>query len=138
MTYPRSEWTTREQLVELLRETPPATDEQVCYVYDRLIVSLSAPGAALGFFAGAARICLLRPHLAERVLREPINALVCLDIETPEQVADFLRMNTDGVWLEKEAGLDGIKWLVDEVPKMTSLLARLLAEKVSRNSPDNG
>lgn len=137
MTYPFSERTNREQLIELLRTTPPATDEQVCYVYDRLIVSLSAPGAALGFFAGAARICLLRPHLAERVLREPINALVCLGIETPEQVADFLRMNTDGVWFEKEAGPDGIKWLVDEVPKMTRLLTRLIAEEVARNSPGN-
>ena len=104
---------------------------------DRLIVSLSAPGAALGFFAGAARICLLRPHLAKRVLRMPIDALVCLGIETPEQVADFLRMNTYGAWFEKEAGLDGIKWLVDEVPKMTDLLTLLLVEQIAVNSPDN-
>ena len=134
MMYPRNEWTKIEQLAEILQAIQAATDEQLCYVYDRLIVSLSAPGAALGFFAGAARICLLRPHLAERVLREPINALVCLGIETPEQVASFLRLNTDGIWFEQEAGLDGIKWLVDEVPKMTSLLARLLAEEIARNS----
>jgi hypothetical protein len=133
MRYPRSERTTRKELIEMLEAVPPASDAQVCYVYDRLLVSLSADGAAQGFFAGAARVCIVRPHLAERVLREPINCLVCLGIETSRQVFDFLQEYTRGVWFEKEAGTDGIKWLLNEVPKMEPLLTRLLAEELEKN-----
>jgi hypothetical protein len=138
MRYPLQERTSLRQLLERLEATPPAGDEQVCSVYDRLLVSLNADGAALGFFAGAAQVCRLRPHLAERVLREPVNCLVCLGMETPEEVFGYVRANLrENSWFRQEAGPEGVRWLSEELPRSGNLLQRLLVEETERNSRDD-
>lgn len=75
-------------LRELL--TSNAEDTALCEAYDRLLVSWSCEGAAKGYLAALGFICVSRPHLADRLLCRPIDALLQLGAENAEAVASFV------------------------------------------------
>ena len=60
-----------------------ADDAAVCEAYDQLRVSLNCEGAAKGYLAAVGFICTRRPHLANWLLRQPIDALLQLGLLTP-------------------------------------------------------
>lgn len=115
-------------LRELL--TSNAEDAALCEAYDRLLVSWSCEGAAKGYLAALGFICVSRPHLADRLLCRPIDALLQLGAENAEAVASFagylVREATD--YFVQWTGDDGVQWLRAEFPKFAESMSPLFED----------
>ena len=107
-----------------------ADDSAICEAYDRLLVSMNCEGAAKGYLAAVGFICARRPHLADRLLRRPIDALLQIGAENAGAVAWFV---DDSVRQPSEnfaqwAGADGVHWLRASFPKIVETMRPLFED----------
>lgn len=104
-----------------------AGDAAVCDAFERMLTSLNGPTQAAHRFAVACFISANRPHLAEQVLRYPIELL-----HSQCQLDNVEWFSRAGAEFEAEwgaeAGRSGVKWAREELPKLLPLLERLLWE----------
>ena len=118
-----TERTSRSDIQRLL--VSGASDAAVCDAFTRFETSPNGPVQAAVRFAVAGFVCANRPHLAEHVLRIPIELLhhECR-IDNPRwftHAADWVAEEWDAY-----AGPNGVKWMREELPKLMPLLERLL------------
>jgi hypothetical protein len=131
------ERTNGDDLRRLLSEG--AEDGAVCDAFDRLLVSQNAEFAAAGYLAVAGFVCARRPGLAERILRAPVECCFQLGAERAEAVARFAESVARDADYGPRAGPDGARWLCEELPRLTALIAELLhkcREDFHREFPD--
>lgn len=115
-----------------------ADDTAVVDAYDHLLTSLNLEAAARNYLAVAGFVCHSRPHLAGRLLRLPIDCLVQLGGERPEQVFGFVRDTLERrlPHVTEDAGPEGLGWLADELPQLGGLVGELLADGMRRYPAD--
>lgn len=113
-----------------------ANDDAVVDAYNHLLTSGNVAAAATNYLAVAGFVCHHRPHLAERLLWLPIDCMVQLGIERPEQVLGFVRFDLDQPHLHfiEDAGPEGLEWLADDLPRLGELVEELLADGIRRYS----
>jgi len=101
-----------------------AADAVVADAFYHLPTSLNLESAATSYFAVAGFICHHRPRLASRLLRLPIDCLVQLGVERPEQVLRFVRFEIEQApaHVTEDAGPEGLSWLTVELPQLTALI----------------
>jgi hypothetical protein len=107
-----------------------ANDTEICDAYERLLVSMNCEGAAKGYLAAVGLICARRPHLVDRLLRLPIDALLQIGADNVGAVVwfvDYLVREPDE-YFARWAGDDGVQWLRAEFPKFAESMAPLLKE----------
>jgi hypothetical protein len=111
-----------------------ADDAAVVDAFDHLRASLNLESAATNYVAVAGFVCHHRPHLAARLLRLPIDCMVQLGVEKPEQVFGFVRYDLDSAlpYFTEDAGPEGLMWLAAELPRLGELVGGLLADGMRR------
>jgi hypothetical protein len=110
-----------------------AGDKVLCDAYDALLVSNNCEGAAVGYLAAVGFICHQRPHLAGRLLRRPIDALLQLGAENVEHVNAFVHhlVNASDAYtfaIAAWGGDDGMRWLREAFPHLTDNLGPVFEE----------
>lgn len=115
-----------------------ADDAAVADAFDHLLTSLNLEAAARNYLAVAGFVCHYRPHLAGRLLRRPIDCLVQLGVERPEQAFGFVQDALDrGLpHVTEDAGPEGLGWLAAELPQLGGLVGELLADGMRRYPSD--
>ena len=115
-----------------------ADDATVADAFDHLLTSWNLEAAATDYLAVAGFVCHHRPHLAGRLLRLPIDCMVQLGIERPEQAFGFVRFDLDRAlpYFADDAGPEGLAWLAAELPRLSGLVAELLADGMRRYPAD--
>lgn len=130
--------TTMEQMHRLIDAQPSPDDETLCAAYDKLMTNLNAEGQAQGFYAALARICSQRPHLVERLLRQPLDCDVCMGVDQAEQSLGYVRHHlNEKSWMAQQAGPEGRAWLAEELPKHKELMQRIIGEQIEYNARDD-
>ena len=126
-----TEHTSRSDVQRLLASG--SSDALVCEAFQRMLTSLNGPTQAAHRFAVACFICANRSHLAEDVLRYPIELLY-----SQCQLENVEWFPNASEWVETEwaaeAGRSGVKWAREELPKLMPLLERLLWEGVAQHN----
>lgn len=118
--------------------TAGADDAAVADAFDHLLTSWNLEAAARNYLAVAGFVCHHRPHLAGRLLGPPIDCLVQLGVERPEQVFGFVQDTLErGLpHVTEDAGPEGLGWLAAELPRLGGLVAELLADGLRRYPAD--
>lgn len=134
-------------LIAMIEAKPPVGDDLLFHTYHQLLVSGSAEGVAVGFFAAAGRIGAHRPHLIEALLREPIGALTCIGFESAADVCAYVREVFKPCRLDRiirngysnarrDAGPEGRRWLCEELTGHMALIRQILDEELEQNRAD--
>lgn len=113
-------------------------DDAVADAFDHLLTSWNLEAAATNYLAVVGFVCHHRPHLAGRLLRLPIECMVQLGVERPEQVFRFVRLDLDRALphFTEDAGPEGLAWLAAELPQLGGLIGELLADGMGRYPAD--
>jgi hypothetical protein len=110
----------------------------VADVFDHLLTSWNLETAAPNYLAVAGFVCHHRPHQAARLLRLPIDCLVQLGIERPEQVFGFVRSDLEraAAHFTEDAGPEGLEGLAAELTQLGGLVGELHADGMRRYPAD--
>ncbi len=127
-----------EKIQKMVPQTDTVSDEQIADMFDRTIVSYNADAAGLSLLALACTIAHHRPKILARVLREPINCMVCMGVKSLHQFWDYARY-----YMKRDAASE-IKWqqfnteallfFNEELSKYDHVIVQLLKEEYFKNT----
>lgn len=115
------------------------SDEQLCDIVARHVISQGCTGAADGFFAALSSVCYFRPHLVKRLLRYPLHPLGCLGYTEADQVLGYVKWSMSRgfpflrpSFLQRYAGPEGTAWLRRDLPTIREMIQEELDPVVEK------
>jgi hypothetical protein len=119
--------TTDEELKDLVLRG--AGDKIICDVFCALLISLNAQASSAKYLALAAFVCARRPHLVAALLQRPVEGCFCLGAKRAEEIINFGAAVARDSWWSPLAEPEGVRWLLEELPKLRDTIDHLLRER---------